>query len=132
MTGPAELLYADRRAGGDLVVLTNIADLPSRASVVLNPATQDDEEVVQEELPNSLLSFVAQSGEGGLDEEEEEELPSSLLTFNREHSPESRRSPAAATPARLSQSPALTPGSAVGLTPNRRKEKIDYWIGMLA
>jgi hypothetical protein len=131
MTGRAELLYADRRAGGDLVVLTNIADLPSRASVVLHPATQDEAEDLQEELPNSLLAFVAQSGEGDLKEEEEEELPSSLLSFNREHSPEPRRSPAAATPARLSQSPAVTPGSAVGLTPTRRVAKIDALIGEL-
>ena len=112
MTGPAELLYADRRARGSGGVNEHCGPALS-ASVVLNPATQDEAEDLQEELPNSLLAFVAQSGEEteGEEKEEEDELPSSLPSFNREYSPEPRRSPAAATPARLSQSPALTPAA---------------------
>ena len=137
MGGPAELLYADRRAGGNLVVLTNIADLPSRASVVLNPARTDEagdflEDGLQEQqqLPKSLLACVENS-EAGVDEGEEE-LPNSLLSFICEHSPEvRRRSPIAVTPARLSQSPALTPGSTAGLTPARRVAKIDALIDEL-
>lgn len=134
MDGPAELLFADRRAGGNLVVLTNIADLPSRASVVLNPVTADealdfpeDDMQEHEQVPNSLLACVENS-EAGVDVEEEE-LPNSLLSFICEHSPEvRRRSPIAETPARP---PALTPGSTAGLTPARRVAKIDALIDEL-
>ena len=64
-----ELLYADSRSGGDLVVLRTIGDLPSRARVTLTPATvaSVSADADREELPNSLLQFVERESPGALE-----------------------------------------------------------------
>ena len=67
--GGVELLYADSRSGGDLVVLRSIGDLPSRARVTLTPATvaSVSADADREELPNSLLQFVERESPGALE-----------------------------------------------------------------
>jgi hypothetical protein len=147
VNGPAELLYADRRSGGDLVVLADLADLPSRASVMLNPVTEGEEdedakgkaaadveeEEEDEEPPSSMLAFLEAEAEMAAEEADEEELPNSLLAFNREHSPEPRSvSHAPLTPARPppQSSPARTPGTA-GLTPTRRIARVEELMAMI-
>ena len=67
--GGVELLYADSRSGGDLVVLRTIGDLPSRARVTLTPATvaSVSADADREELPNSLLQFVERESPGALE-----------------------------------------------------------------